>query len=1252
MTLLRRLTLCLLLSGLLAGYSTGEEIRSEPFQTSVVRYSGGPHFTRLSPQQTRIPYIHEIATWHPDQRLFTSAFSCGALLLGDVDLDGQMDLFVTGGPRPNALYLQAGNMSFVDLSSGMGLKGAEGWAAGAAMIDIDGDEDLDIYVCYYDRPNELYINKIKESGVLNFENEAEAYGLDIADASLVPAFCDYDRDGDLDLYLLTHQLIREGGRPDSAVQTEQIPGQQKARIVGDAARYYKLADKPDAEGRWLYDEVGRSDYLLRNDEGKFKVVTKTSGVSTEPAVGNSVIWWDYDEDGWPDLYVANDGGDQDYLYRNTKNGKFEDVTKSVLPRVPWFSCGATVTDANNDGHLDLLVGDRAPSTHYKKHLNMPSAQALQDRQRAEPRQIRRNALYLQSGTSSLMEVAQLWGLGETDWTWSIKAGDYDQDGFEDLFFTNGAARNFHNADLKEPTHEMMIGKTRWHLMEKNAKELEESNRAFRNLGDHYEDVSKEWGLGALSMSQTCAQGDLDGDGDLDLVVASLNEPITIYRNDGPKGDAIRVRLKGTKSNIDGVGAIVRVTSGDRVSVRQKYPSWGYMDADEPALHFGMGTARAVELLEVTWPSGNVQKFENLPTNFTYYIEESEAPTPKVLEPKPKTWFTKSDLLDSYEMPERRFNDYEAQALLPDQLSQFGPSQAWGDYDGDGDMDLFLGGGTGESGRLLLNKISNQGTQFFGESRQWAFDNDALSEDMGAVFFDADQDGDLDLYVVSGGVENEAGSDPLGDRLYQNRGERGLSPFPKEALPELKESGSVVCASDFDRDGDLDLFVGTRTEVGNYPSRVSSYILVNEGGTFKDASQDVAPDLEKLGMVTSALWCDVDDDGWQDLMIALDWGPIVLLRNENGFFEHEPISGSEKHLGRWNGLAAGDLDNDGDLDLVATNLGLNGPFSASANAPQLLFYGDMNGDEKKQIVQAVFENGVSYPYIGLERSSEAMPWIQAQIATNKKWASSSVPQIFGLDRLRQSLILKVTDQESGVFLNDGSGYFTFQPFPRLTQVAPAYGIGLADYNGDGYLDIYLAQNFSYPRQETGALTGGLGQLLRRNPDATEPSELYLEVPATESGIVMPEDARSVSAIDINQDKRPDLVIGRNGKAPQVYLNEKESQHVPITLKLKGPETNRRAIGSRVTFSVAGMPMQTIEVTTAGGFLTSPPTGPLVFYKPDWLLEVIFVEVRWPDGQQKSYTFPPDQTELTIEYPVPEPKPEVEALEATEAPEGAG
>ncbi|MEX2188540.1 MAG: FG-GAP-like repeat-containing protein [Pirellulales bacterium] len=1179
--------------------------------------SGG--FTPIAADSSGVGFVAPIDKQHPLRFLYHSGFMAGGVAIGDLDGDGRNDLFIAGGPVPNKLYRQTDAWKFEDITASAGVGGND-WAVGAALVDIDADGDLDIYVCNYERPNQLFVN----DGQAHFTEQAARFGLDLIDASLMPTFCDYDRDGDLDVFVLTNRVYYPDGLPSGdIIEYRKVPA-----VKQPYDRYFGIVSV--GKDRPTLRPVGRPDYMLRNDNGRFTDVSGAAGIRDgkhDLGFGLSATWWDYDQDGWTDLYVANDMNDPDKLYRNNRDGTFTDVIADVLPHTSQFSMGADFGDLDNDGRFDFLVADMSATTHFMQKTTMGAMGAGRPEiESYASRQMMRNALYVNTGTQRFAEAAYLAGLADTDWTWTIKFADFDNDGRLDVYATNGMTRSFNDSDVVAPRRTLNT-QSEFDAFKELPKRPEQ-NLAFRNRGEFkFDDASKAWKLDHTGVSGPSAHGDLDGDGDLDLVVVNLDEPVSLYRNDNRsdnRGDAggghrVMFSLRGRSGNRFGVGARLKLETGSGVQVRQLIPNTGFLGGNEPAVHFGLGDSAQIDRVTIDWPSGRKQEFERLPANRHYTVFEPDTSPPsydslRAPQTPGKTWFTRSDAARGIVHVEQPFDDFKRQPLLPNQLSQLGPGLACGDVDGDGDDDIFVGGAHGLSGKLYVN----EGPSVLYRAQINAWTADAQCEDMGALFFDADSDGDLDLYVVSGGVECEPGDAVLRDRLYLNDGSGQFTKDAADALPDLRDSGSVVAAADYDGDGDLDLFVGSRVVPGQYPLSPPSRLLRNDGGKFVDASAEVAPSLATAGMVTSAVWSDADNDGRVDLFVTSEWGSLRLLVNENGrLVDRTKEAGLASRTGWYNGIAASDVDNDGDMDYIVTNFGLNTKYHAGAEKPALLYYGDFDGSGSMQLVEAGFEHDSLFPIRGRSCSSRAMPFIRDKFATYKDFALASLDDIYTDKCLEDAKRFEATSLESGVWMNAGLGprvtgasQFEFVPLPRIAQISPSFGVVAAEFNGDGKPDLYLAQNFYTPQWETGRMDSGVGLLLTGNGDGT-----FTPVSPSESGLVVPGDAKSATAADLNADGRPDIVVGVNDgelSAWQRGASDSTSADV-LAVRLKGPSGNPTGVGARITVTDDSGRSQTGEIHAGGGYLSQSAA---VAWFGAGGAKPARIEVHWPDGTTTS------------------------------------
>lgn len=1201
------------------------------------------HFSELPVNQTGVDFVHPIDTSHPRKYLYVAGYAAGGVAIGDLDGDGLQDLFLAGGSVASRLYIQQADkegkatLRFRDVTSAMNVGGGNAWSAGVALVDIDNDSDLDIYVCNYDSPNFLYINHLNQTGKPSFTESARQYGLDIIDASFVPAFYDYDLDGDLDVFISGHQYIDPRGNPAKPPVTER---DGNYFMSPEDRKYYGIIK--DSKGKAIFTNVGREDYLLQNNLSqigdanliRFSNVTKDAGISGL-GVGNSIVWWDYNNDGWPDLYIGNDFKVPDQLYRNNRDGTFTDVIRGTFAHTTWFSMGSDIGDVNNDGLMDLFVSDMAGTSHYRSKVTMgemsTNAEFLKS---GEPRQMMRNALFINTGTPSFMEAAYLAGIANSDWTWTTKLLDLDNDGWLDVYLTNGAARVFNHSD-RQFTTEDRIGKTQWDMWEDTEPRLEE-NLAFRNLGDlEFQNVSDAWGLMKSGMSYSAASGDLDNDGDLDLVVANLEEHVSIYENKTSGKNWLRVKLVGRANNRSGIGATVRVHVGDKTQMRQVNPMTGFMCCNEPFAHFGLGEVDQIDKLTVTWLGGNYQTIRNPKVNQLLTVTESAQYVKEPSAVAKHRMFRPSRSFPALRHVERDYDDFARQPLLPNRHSQLGPGIAVADVDRDGDYDLYLGRAKG-SRRAVYD---NTGKGRLGVKSSTAFANHTDREDLGVIFFDADRDGDEDMYAVSGSVECEPGDETLGDRLYLNDGTGVFSGAPTAALPETQNSGSVVCAGDYDRDGDLDLFVGSRLIPGEYPVTPKSLLLRNDSRPghplLLDITEGEAETLSAAGLVTGAIWSDADHDGWLDLLVTLDWGPVKYFRNEasaNGrrLVDRTSQAMLAERVGWWNGIAARDIDNDGDMDYVVTNFGLNTKYHPTDEKPELLFYGDFDNTGNRHLVEAKYEQGKCFPRRGLSCSSHAMPFVRNKVRTFHNFGLSTLDDIYSESKLDESLQLAATELRSGVLLNDGIDAksnvprFRFQPLPRLAQISPSFGVVLSDFDADGWADCFLAHNFFSPQHETGRMDSGLSLVLRGSPDGLHPAW------PLESGLIVPGDAKAACVVDFNEDNWPDLLVTVNNGIVAAFEGQPHPTNRLLRVQLRGPAGNLNAVGAKVrlTLSDPNMPEQLAEVHAGCGYLSQ--CEPIVSFGCGTSTPKE-VQVTWPNGMETIHAISAGQFSISIKQP---------------------
>lgn len=1194
--------------------SAAAGLESRPLAPPSVSESSTTLFEILPASRTGIDVRHEFPPQAPFVLLQDQGAGAG-LCAGDYDGDGWPDLFLANYNQGNRLYRNLGNWRFEDATSKAGVAGAGRWCGGAVFADVDNDGDLDLYVAVFNAPSLLFLNQ----GDGTFAERARAARLDYSGASVMMAFADYDLDGQLDGYLVTHRLavgpnsrLPRSSREafDRGILQSSSPG--KLMVLPPYRELFALLDK--APDRMELAIAGQRDRLFHNaGGGVFADVTEGAGIQGND-IGLAAVWWDYNDDGLPDLYVSNDYRGPDRLYRNQGGGRFTEVTTLALPHVPWSSMGSDTADINNDGRIDCLATEMAGSSRVRRA--MISGDMEKDRwflETSNPRQYQRNALYLGTGTWRVFEVASLAGLESTDWTWSPKFADLDNDGWVDLFIANGMSRDFINADL------LPRMKQRDSLGWRNTPMLREENMAFQNLGNlTFRRVGREWGLDQVSASFCATLADFDRDGDLDLIVMQLGEPLLCYRNNGSSGARVLIRLQGHASHSWGTGATVRLSGPWGVQTRPVTLTSGFMSANEPLIHFGLGTVTNIPLLTVHWPSGIRQSFTNLAAGHFYTVREpAQSPAAEIPRPPQSPWFRQGTPLNAARHQEKEYNDFLREPLLPWKLSRLGPGLAVGDVDGDEDEDLFLGGAAGQSGGLWLR----DGKRFL-LHQQSCFDSDQQSEDLGAVFFDLEGDGDLDLYVVSGGVECEPNDPVLGDRVYLNDGQGRFTKAPASVLPTDRDSGSVAAAGDFDRDGDLDLFIGGRSVPGRYLTTPNSRLWRNSGGRLEDATDTVAPQLRQSGLVTSALWSDVDDDGWLDLLVTQDWGPVRLYSNRAGqLVENSREAGLHGRSGWWNGIAGRDLDGDGDIDYVVTNLGLNTRYRASPSQPVAAFYGDFDGRGANHLIEAEVEDGQLYPLRARSTLCAVTPFLGEKFPTSQSFATATLSDLYGSERLQAALRVEVNCVESGVLRNDGRGRFSFLPLPRLAQIAPAFGVVIEDFDADGRPDLFLAHNFAGPQPETGRLAGGGSLLLRGRGDGT-----FDPIWPDASGILVPGDAKCAAALDFNDDDAPDILIGVNDGEWVALQNAGTAPNRRLLVRLRGRGANSTAAGARVSLTRNDGVRQCTEVYAGGAYLAQG--SPRIHFARGVSDTEDQLEVRWPDGRSQTVSVSPGERSVLV------------------------
>ncbi|AOS44751.1 FG-GAP repeat protein [Lacunisphaera limnophila] len=1078
--MLKKLLPCLLASlAVLAAADTS----SVPLRPRLAAAPGAKPFTRLDPAAAGLT----VTNVFNDPRMWGNRFrelTLGAVETGvavaDFNRDGRPDLFAISKNGPCALYLQSVDWKFQEVAQPAGVAVADGFSSntGATVVDINQDGWPDLYVCRYELPNLLFVNE----GDGTFSERAKAYGLDIKDASVHATFADYDRDGYLDCYLVTNIL--------------------------------DFTKSPQ----------GRRDYLFRNNgNGTFADVTVKAGI-WGLTQGHTALWLDANHDGWPDLYVANDFETPDRFYLNRGDGTFTDVVDERLPHVTYFSMGADAGDLNNDGLVDFLITDMRDRNHAEYMTGMEEiGRGLWEMERVSELvpQYMWNAVYLNSGTDRFAEAAHLLGLEATGWTWSARLGDLDNDGRIDAFVTAGMIRNFIDADLVDKQNVAPTLAARAKVWQNSAPRREKT-LAYRNLGGlAFADMSAAWGLDETTVAFGSAVADLDGDGDLDLVYANHEGPPTVIRNDTTDGHAVVIRLDGRAPNREGIGAELRLETAAGVQVRQLFNERGIASSEPALVHFGLGADPVIRKLTIRWPRGQVQVLEDLRADRLITVKEPALAEGANLAPAVFKQAPRADALFvevaaarglKHTTQLRPYDEFIGQRLLPRRLNGQGPALATADVNADGHADLFVSGAAGQAGRLFFAQADGSYTPAADQPWNAA----AEADDTGAIFLDANGDGAPDLYVAAGGVQSPKGDALYHDRLYLNDGKGRFTAAPAGALPADGECTQVVAAADFDGDGRTDLFVGGRTVPGKYPETPRSFLYRNEGGKFTDVTDRVAPGLSGLGLVTAALWADLDGDGKSDLIVATEWGQVSVFNNTGWSLVKTPLAAA---TGWWSALAVADVNGDGRPDIVAGNNGLNTKYHASTAEPTELYAGDFDGSGRSHLVEAQYQDGKLVPVRGRSKLAYAFPWLAKKFPTYKAFAAASLADLFGADRLAGVQRLSATELASGVFVQQADGSFRFAPLPREAQLAPVNAIVARDLDGDAKLDLLLVGNHFGPEPSTGRFDGSLGLVLKGDGQGAFTALL----PAA-AGVLVPGEARA--AVVLPGGKGPRIVVACN------------------------------------------------------------------------------------------------------------------------------
>lgn len=1144
-------------------------ITAQQYSPATAQHLGtAPLFTLMTEKQTGIYFLNKI---EEDDSLnvmrYEYLYNGAGIGIADFNNDGLNDIFFSGNTGPDKLFLNKGNFQFQEVARKAHTTGNGTWSTGVSIADVNGDGLLDIYVCHsgkYDDStqlsNELFICQGIKDGIPLFKESAKEYGLDAPGTQSTQAvFFDYDKDGDLDMFLLNH----------SNHTYNPFLNTRKIRATPDLHFGNRLFRQDrDAAGHIHFTDV-----------------TFPAGIINNPLnFGLSVTVSDVDGDGWPDLYTTSDYTEKDCFYLNNRNGTFTESLQQSFTHISKYSMGSDIADYNNDGRPDVFTLDMLPEDNHRQKLLKGADEYDQYHLLLDSgyyHQQMRNMLHLNEGMDDkghlrFSEIGQLAGISNTDWSWSALLADFDNDGWKDLFVSNGYLRDFTDLDfLKYTVPDARLAAARQgnpnsfktYDLVKKMPSNKLNNYIFHNNGDlTFTNVSAGWGLNSPSVSNAAAYADLDNDGDLDLVVGNNNEPAFVYRNnenEEKNNHYVKLRLTGKGLNTKAYGAKVTLITSDGITQYQElYPVRGYQSCMAPELFFGFSKDKSIRRIYITWPDDKVTILKEPLPDQTLTLKEEELPaaspadiassagasTPTQL-PTPGTSSASgtpysqpqctrtfparkifSDITASsgisFRHHEDDFVDFKDEVLLPYQLSRQGPALAKGDANGDGLEDVFFGGAIGQGGQLYLQ--TKDGRFIPAADQPWAADTD--HEQVNAIFFDADKDGDMDLYIVSGGNEYADQSPGFQDKLYINDGKGNFTKAPDNALPSMLSSKFAIAAGDFDNDGDLDLFIGGRGMPGSFPLPSRSYVLRNDSHDgvihFTDVTEEICADLRLPGMVTTASWTDIDNDNYPELLIAGDWMSVHLFHNNKGkLSDVSEKSGLTGLSGMWSSLTPADVNGDGRIDFILGNCGLNNQFKVSQTQPMTLYVADFDGNGTLDPILCYYIQGKSYPMASRDELLDQIVSLRKKFVKYKTYADATIEDIFPPEKIAGAKIFRCDQLASGILYNQGEGHFSFTPMPLQAQFSRVFGAVADDFDGDGQKDILVAGNFFPYRTQLGRDDAGLGMLLKGTAEG-----LKAIGPAV-SGCYIGGDTRGMVEIRNSAGDRY-LIIAKNDDAAQV------------------------------------------------------------------------------------------------------------------------
>ena len=1077
-------------------------------------------FTLLDAKETGIDFLNKVKN-QKDFNIFKyrNFYNGGGVAIGDINNDGLADIYLTGNMVANKLYLNKGNLTFEDISVSAGIEGNKPWSTGVVMVDINQDGLLDIYVSNAgnlkgnNHDNDLYIN----NGDLTFTEKASDFNLAKTGFSTHASFFDYDKDGDLDAYILNNSNIPVSSlgyaeqRDKRAQDWENVP--QIFRGVGDM--------------------------LLRNDNGKFVDVSEEAGIyGSLIGFGLGVMVTDMNGDFYPDIYVSNDFYERDYLYLNNQDGTFKEDITNWTSHLSLSAMGVDIADINNDGNADIFITDMLPEAdqRVKSVMEFEGYNVFKLKQSKDfSQQYIQNTLQLNNGNNTFSEVAYFSGVAKTDWSWAGLLFDMDNDGNRDIFITNGINHDLTDLDFvnffaNEIIQKMALtGKKQAIDSIINKMPVKpQPNYAYKNNGDiTFDNANKEWGFETPSLSNGVAYGDLDNDGDLDMVINNVNMLPFVYRNNSDSlttNNYLKIKLEGDQVNKFGVGSTVKIYHNNKIYVQDQMPSRGFQSSMDYVMTIGLGKATKVDSLRIIWPNNKTQKWNNIEVNSTLTLKQSEATEiqSSLLHKKNKTLVSEVLKTNLQKHQENSYSDFDYEGLINKMLSQEGPALAIGDINNDGNDDFYIGGAKNQPGLLYLN-LGNGKTAL---SIQKSFDKDAMFEDTTAAFFDANGDGNLDLMIGSGG--NEIGQENnYKVRLYINNG-KGRFDSAEKKLPSLRKNISVIAPYDFDNDGDIDVFVGARSLVATYGINPTHQFLENNGdGTFIDTTEKVAYDVKSAGMITDAIWKDINKDGKKDLITVSEWDtPKIYINNGRRLIKQK--STLDDLFGMWNVVEAADLDNDGDIDFILGNQGSNTIHKTSSENPVKMWVNDFDNNGTIEQIMTNHKNGKDYPIHMKKELTAQLVSLKKQNLKASEYAKKSIDELFSASIFKNSIMKQSTISESIIAVNEGDWNFSVKKLPSRVQLSCVCGIVCTDINNDGNLDIIMAGNNFEFKPQYSRLDASHGSVLLGDGSLDFKWQNY-----NTSGFVIKNEAKHLKTISDKSGKTY-LLAAINNEKPKLFL----------------------------------------------------------------------------------------------------------------------